>query len=148
MRRMPIRAVMLLAALALAVFAVDRAADHRACQRAAVEAYALGEPGTRGLSADSVAGELLARCRGAERLTQASERLGRGGRLAPSQRLAQAAVEREPDRWLAWLALAGARERRGDLVGGERARTRVRSLNPRYPVPSPAAPPAGAVNVP
>jgi len=135
------RALLLLAAVCGAAFGVHRLTDHRACVRTAYEAYALGVPGAQGRDPGILSRELLDRCRGAEKLAQTSERFGQGGLDDASQRLARAAVQREPERWLAWLALAGALERGGDSSGGRRARARAHALNPQYRAPPRVAPP-------
>jgi len=148
MRAVPVRVALLLAAIALAGFGLIRLSDHRACERAGVDAYAFGLRQAGGLDADNVLDALLDRCRGALKLSQSSEAFGRGGRIDASERLAREAVRREPERWLSWLALSRAQERRGELVDAQRSATRVRALNPRYGGQAPGVLPAGAAIAP
>jgi predicted Zn-dependent protease len=74
---------------------------------------------------------LLEHCDGALPLATGSVALLRAGRQADAQRLADAAARRQPEDYVAWLALAGVRAARGDEAGATRARERARALNPR-----------------
>lgn len=136
---MPVRIVLVLAAVAGVALGVVRLADQRACKRSVAEALAASFDADRGRDPRAVAvtRDLLARCRGAQELTPASEALGQGGQLEPSEQLARAAVEREPERWLSWLALATVLQRQGEPVPASRARDRALALNPRYGLTAP-----------
>ncbi len=111
-----------LAALAVAAiaFGVVHLGGARACESA---------------QADPVrsVGALLAHCEGALPLATGSVALLRAGRTADAARLADAAVRRQPEDYVAWLALAGVRATAGDEAGADRARDRARALNPLAP---------------
>jgi predicted Zn-dependent protease len=73
---------------------------------------------------------LLADCRGALPLARGSVALLKAGRAGDARRLAEAAARRQPDDYVAWLAVAGVRAAAGDRAGATRARERARALNP------------------
>jgi predicted Zn-dependent protease len=108
-----------LAALAVAAiaFGAVRLGDATACEAAQEDPAG---------SVDA----LLADCRGALPLATASVALVRAGRDGDARRLAEAAARRQPDDYVAWLALAGVRAAAGDDAGAARARERARELNP------------------
>lgn len=138
---MPARVVVLLAGLGLIVFGAVRLSDHRACERGATRAFEIGSGGLALSESGEAARAVLEHCRGARRLTPASEALGQRGQAAPAGALAREAVRREPEWWLSWRAEAQALQRSGDLVGAERARGRARALNPRWRSALPATEP-------
>ena len=64
----------------------------------------------------------------------------RSGSHAAAARLAQDAVDREPQRFDAWVIVAAGLARSGDPAGARRALARARRLNPLYrPLRRPAA---------
>jgi predicted Zn-dependent protease len=107
-------AVLAVAAIVFGVVHLDAA---RACEAAQDDAVR---------SVD----ELLAECRGALPLATGSVELLRAGRPDDARRLADAAARRQPDDYVAWLAVAGVRAAAGDRAGAQRARDRARELNP------------------
>ena len=114
---MLLRVGIALAAVAAIVFGVTRLGATHAC------ADAQAHPLT---SVD----ELLAKCHGSLPLATGSVALVKAGRAADARRLADAAVRRQPDDYISWLAVAGVRAARGDQAGATRARERARELNP------------------
>jgi hypothetical protein len=129
--RLPARLGCLLAGAGLVALGAGHLADHRACERATAQAFVIGSRGAPAEDPRVVTREILGRCRGARRLTPASEALGGAGHLAESAVLAREATRREPQWWLSWRAQAAVLERRGDRAGARQARARARALNPR-----------------
>jgi hypothetical protein len=108
-----------LAAVAVAAiaFGIVRLDGTRACQRAQ-------DDPVRSVRA------LLDDCHGALPLATGSVALLRAGRPEDAARLADAAVRRQPDDYVSWLAVAAVRAARRDAAGATRARERARELNP------------------
>jgi Tetratricopeptide repeat len=111
------RLALALLAVAAIVFGVVRLGDATACEAARDDPVG---------SVDA----LLADCRGALPLATGSVALLRAGHEDDARRLAEAAARRQPDDYVAWLALAGVRAAAGDRAGAARARAQARQLNP------------------
>ena len=117
---MPARLVLTVAAVAAIAFGVVHLGDSRSCQDAQAHP-------ARSVDA------LLRECRGALPLATGSVALLRAGRAGDARRLAAAAARRQPEDYVAWLALANVRAAGGDDAGAARARERARVLNPLAP---------------
>jgi predicted Zn-dependent protease len=113
------------ALLAVAVAALVLGAVHLHATRSCAAAQQHAARGAAG-----AATELLDRCPGALPLATGSVALLRARRPADAQRLALAAVRRQPGDYVGWLALGGVRAVAGDAAGAARARARARRLNP------------------
>lgn len=127
---MGLRIVLALAAVALAVLAIDRATDARACQDARRTAFGIGLGRSAPDGATAAADALVADCRGAASLIAGASALLRAGQTRESGRLADEAALREPDDPTAWQAVARTAAARGDRGTAALARARVRELNP------------------
>jgi predicted Zn-dependent protease len=111
------RLVLVAVAVAAIVFGVVHLEAARGCE--AAQEDALGHVDA-----------LRSDCRGALPLARGSVALLRAGRAGEARRLAETATRRQPDDYVAWLALAGVRAAAGDRAGATRARERARRLNP------------------
>jgi len=113
----PFRVALAAVAVAAIVFGITRLGGTHACENAQADPAG---------NVDA----LLADCHGALPLATGSVALVKAGRAADARRLADAAVRRQPDDYISWLALAGVRAAAGDQAGATRARERARELNP------------------
>ena len=124
---MPARLALLAVACAALAFGALQLRDVRSCESAQRAATAAGTG--RGDPARA-ASDLLSSCDGALPLATGSVAMTRARRPGEAERLASAAVRRQPDDYVSWLALAFVRQTRGDAAGAARARGRARELNP------------------
>ncbi|QEC49570.1 hypothetical protein FSW04_19675 [Baekduia soli] len=124
------RIALLACAVALVVLGVSRHAAHDACARAQVDALSVTLGRRPVADAAGIAARLQAHCRDVEELVNGAVAFSRVGALRPAERLAGAAVHREPDRRNAWLALSIVLAREGDTVSAGHALDRARALDP------------------
>jgi cytochrome c-type biogenesis protein CcmH/NrfG len=124
------RAALVVLAAGLVALGVARTADHRACDAARRDAFAIGLEHRPVSDAAAVATRLEDRCRGAEQLVNGTAAFLRGGATAQAAALAAEAVRREPERRDSWVALSAVRRARGDQTGALRALDRARRLDP------------------
>jgi cytochrome c-type biogenesis protein CcmH/NrfG len=124
------RAALVVLAVGLVALGVGRTADHRACDDARQDAFAVGLRHRPAADAAGVARRLEDRCRGAEQLVNGTAAFLRVGATAPAAALAAEAVQREPERRDSWVALSAVRRAQGDGAGALRALDRARRLDP------------------
>jgi hypothetical protein len=127
---MPVRLLLLAAAVALVVLGVhrDRAKDQ--CDSARRAAFAVGTRKLPVTDADGVADRLIAHCRDVGEIVDGASALVRARATAAAAKLADTAVAREPQRRNSWLAVAAVARLRGDAAANRRALARARQLDP------------------
>ena len=109
--------------MVLLVFALAHRADSSACTDAQRDAFAGRTAGTEAV--------LLDRCRGGRPLTVGAGSFLRHGDVSGAARLAQAAIDRDPDDVQGWAALSYVLERRDEPEAAARVRSEARRLDPR-----------------
>lgn len=127
---MAVRILLLVAAVALVVAGVSRARADSACQDARFDALSIGLHQLPATDAAGVGTRLADHCRDVDELVNGAVVFTRVGATNAARRMADLAVQREPERRNAWLALATVRQRVGDASGADRARARAVALDP------------------
>jgi len=132
------RVVLVACSVVIVAYALQRGGDVRSCDDARGAAFALAATkaptpadGGRALAADVVAA-----CRGSDGLVAASQALSAIGALDGAGRLAETAIDRDPQAFQAHNALATVLAARGNPQDAERERAQARTLNPLAPPPS------------
>lgn len=134
----PLRALLVLAAVVVLVFALVRGGDVRSCDDARGVAFAGAiAPQPRALpdGGRDLAARVIEACRGSEALALSSQALLRVGAVDGAQRLARTALDRDPDAFQARNALAAVLDALGRPREAAKERARARALNPLAPAP-------------
>ncbi len=134
----PLRALLVLAAVAIIAFALVRGGDVRSCDDARSVAFARAiapQPQALPDGGRDLAARVIDACRGSETLALSSQALLRVGAVDGAQRLAETALDRDPDAFQAHNALAAVLDARGRPQEAEGERARARALNPLAPAP-------------
>jgi hypothetical protein len=128
-----LRAAVVVAGLAVAVWAVSGDADVRRCQRVldSVFSHATAQ------AAPGVAHRLEASCRGSNELSSAAVAFSRAGLHPVAQGLVDEAIRREPEGTAGWIAAGAVARARGDGALLRRARARLHVLDPQNTILAP-----------
>lgn len=133
-----LRLIVLLASVVVVAFALSRGAEVRSCDDARGAAFtAAVTPQAQPLpdSGRALARDVIDHCRGSEPLALSAQALVRLGAVEGAQRLADTALDRDPDAFQAHNALAAVLDARGRPQEAEGERARARALNPLAPAP-------------
>lgn len=139
----PLRLLLVLCAVVVVAYAVVRGDEVRDCDDARAVAFAaaftLGTP-TPADGGRALASAVIDACRGSDALVPSAQALLRIGALDGAERLAETALDRDPDAFQAHNALAAVLDARGRPADADRERARARELNPLAPAPRLALP--------
>lgn len=136
---MAVRLVLLALCVAAVVVLADRRADASACRTA--RSAVLVQTVQRDVNVRDVE-RVRDRCDDPDAIAVTAAGLAQADPQAAAG-LARVAVDRAPDAFSSWAALAMALDRTGDASGARLATARALQLNPRW-TPPPALRPAGA----
>lgn len=140
---MAVRVVILALCVAAVVVLADRRADASACHTA--RSAVLVQTVQRNVSMEDVE-RVRDRCDDPDAVAVTAAGLAQADPQAAAG-LARVAVDRAPDAFSSWAALATALDRTGDEAGARLATARALQLNPRWTPPR-AARPAGGDGAP
>jgi hypothetical protein len=127
---MPVRLLLLAAAVALVVLGVHRDHARDQCDTARREAFAVGTHKLPVTDAGGIADRLIDHCRDVGEIVDGASALVRARATGAAAKLADEAVAREPQRRNSWLAAAAVARLRGDDAANRRALARARQLDP------------------
>jgi Tfp pilus assembly protein PilF len=136
--------ILLVAVAAVLVGLLARSLHHTdTCDAARRTVFSVAAGGAPGREQAPAIARIEGNCRGATALISVAAVLFREGRAADAQRLAQRAVDEEPENATAWNALAATAARRDPATARRAARRQVELSPLDPPVVKPAAATAG-----
>ncbi len=124
---MLLRVLLVVAGLAVAVWALERDDAVRGCAAAGLDAFRSSSEA----EATAAAARSEAECRGGVPLASGAMVLLARGYPGQARRLAEESVRREPENSAGWVAFGGVARAADDAAGLARARAQLRRLDPQ-----------------